>query len=142
MSNRKAKAMWEGTLKEGKGSMNFSDYNGPFTFKSRFEEGAGTNPEELVGAAHAGCYSMFLSALISNEGFTGQEISTTASVKLGSDDSGPMISEIKLECNVKCDGLAEDKFNELARAAKAGCPVSRLYAGGTAEILLDAKLES
>ena len=69
MSTRTANAVWNGTLKEGKGTMNFSDYNGPFTFASRFEDGEGTNPEELVGAAHAGCYSMFLSALLSNNDF-------------------------------------------------------------------------
>jgi len=140
MSTRKAKATWTGTLKEGDGTMNFSNYNGPFTFMSRFEEGKGTNPEELVGAAHAGCYSMFLSALISNEGFSTQKIETTASVTLGKDDKGPAISKIKLNCNVICEGLSKEKFNELAFAAKDGCPVSRLYSDGTAEISLEAEL--
>jgi len=140
MSIRNAKALWNGTLKEGKGTMNFSNYSGPFTFASRFEEGEGTNPEELVGAAQAGCYSMFLSALISGEGLTPQSIETTATVDLGKDDIGPNITNIKLDSTVVCEGLSQDKFDELAAAAKEKCPISRLYAGGTAKIDLDAKL--
>jgi len=140
MSTQKAKAQWNGTLKEGKGVMSFSDYNGPFTFASRFETGDGTNPEELVGAAQAGCYSMFLSALISGEGLTPKSIETNASVVLGRDDIGPNITDIKLDCTVSCEGLSQDKFNELALAAKEKCPISRLYAGGTAKVELDAKL--
>jgi osmotically inducible protein OsmC len=140
MSVKKAKAIWNGTLKEGKGLMTFNNYNGPFTFASRFETGEGTNPEELVGAAHAGCYSMFLSALISGEGLSPKSIETTASVTLGKDDKGPCITNIKLECNVICEGLSKDKFDNLSKAAKEGCPISRLYAGGTADIELVANL--
>ena len=140
MTTRNAKALWNGTLKEGKGVMNFSNYSGPFTFASRFEEGDGTNPEELVAAAQAGCYSMFLSALISGENLTPQSIETTAAVTLGKDDIGPCITNIKLVCNVNCEGLSQEKFDELALAAKEKCPISRLYAGGTAKIDLDAKL--
>jgi osmotically inducible protein OsmC len=140
MTIRNAKALWKGTLKEGKGEMKFSNYSGPYTFASRFENGDGTNPEELVGAAQAGCYSMFLSALISGEGFTTQNIETTAAVTLGRDDTGPNITDIKLVCNVNCEGLSQEKFDELAIAAKEKCPISRLYAGGTANIVLDAKL--
>jgi osmotically inducible protein OsmC len=140
MTVRNAKALWNGTLKDGKGEMNFSNYSGPFTFASRFEEGDGTNPEELVGAAQAGCYSMFLSALISGEGFTPQSIETTAAVTLGRDDTGPNITDISLVCNVSCEGLSQEKFDELALAAKEKCPISRLYAGGTANIVLDATL--
>ena len=142
MTIRNAKAFWNGTLKDGKGQMNFSNYSGPFTFASRFEEGNGTNPEELVGAAQAGCYSMFLSALISGEGFTPQSIETTAAVTLGRDDTGPNITDIKLVSNVSCEGLSQEKFDELAQAAKEKCPISRLYAGGTANIVLDATLDS
>ena len=142
MTIRNAKALWNGTLKDGKGQMNFSNYSGPFTFASRFEEGNGTNPEELVGAAQAGCYSMFLSALISGEGFTPQSIETTAAVTLGRDDTGPNITDIKLVSNVSCEGLSQEKFDELAQAAKEKCPISRLYAGGTANIVLDATLVS
>lgn len=140
MTARKAKALWNGTLKEGKGVMNFSNYSGPFTFASRFEEAKGTNPEELVGAAHAGCYSMFLSALISGEGLNPKSIETEATITLGKDEKGPCITNINLDCNVNCEGLSQEKFDELAIAAKEGCPVSRLYAGGTAKIELDAKL--
>ena len=140
MTARSANAQWNGTLKEGKGAMNFSNYSGPFTFVSRFEEGDGTNPEELIGAAHAGCYSMFLAALISGEGLSPKSVETTATVTLGKDDKGPCITNINLDCNVNCEGLSQEKFDELALAAKAGCPVSRLYSGGTAQIDLDAKL--
>ena len=138
MSIRKATAQWSGTLKEGKGNMNFSNYSGPFTFLSRFEEGDGTNPEELVGAAHAGCYSMFLSALISGENLIPESVETTATVHLGRDDVGPVVSLIELDCSVTCKGLSSEKFEELAAAAKAKCPISRLVS--SAEIKLDAKL--
>lgn len=140
MKNRKATALWHGTLKEGKGTMNFSNYSGPYSFVSRFEEGDGTNPEELVGAAHAGCYSMFLSALLSEEGLDPESIETTATVSLDADESGPCITKIVLDCQVKCAGLGVDKLNELANAAKSNCPVSRLYNGGTASIELNVKL--
>lgn len=140
MSTRNAQAVWNGTLKEGKGEMKFSNYTGPFTFASRFEEGEGTNPEELVGAAIAGCYSMFLSALISGEDLTPQSIETTATVNLEKDDIGPNITNINLICNVDCEGLTQEKFDELTLAAKEKCPISRLYAGGTTKIELDAKL--
>jgi osmotically inducible protein OsmC len=138
MSIRKAKSQWNGTLKDGKGTMNFSNYSGPYTFKSRFEEGTGTNPEELVGAAHSGCYSMFLAALISGEGFTPESVETTAKVHLGKDETGPVITTIELECQVTCEGLSQEKFKELAAAAKVGCPISRLVAA--ADIKLSATL--
>jgi len=140
MAIRKAKSIWEGTLKEGKGSMNFGGYSGPFTFVSRFEEGKGTNPEELVGAAHSGCYSMFLAALISGEGLTPESVETEAVVTLGKDEAGPCITNITLNNVVKCAGLSQEKFSELAQAAKEKCPISRLYAGSTATIELNAKL--
>ena len=140
MAIRKSKSVWKGTLKEGNGTMTFSNYSGPFTFASRFEEGKGTNPEELVGAAHSGCYSMFLAALISGEGFTPESVETTATITLGRDDAGPCITNIKLNSEVKCAALSQEKFSELAQAAKEKCPISRLYAGGTAQIDLEAKL--
>jgi osmotically inducible protein OsmC len=118
--------------------MNFSNYSGPFTFASRFEEGKGTNPEELVGAAHSGCYSMFLAALISGEGFTPESVETAASVHLGRDETGPLITTIELDCKVRCEGLSREKFNELAAAAKEKCPISRLVAA--ADIQLSATL--
>lgn len=140
MKTSQAKAIWNGTLKEGKGNMNFTGYQGAFTFASRFESGEETNPEELVGAAQAGCYSMFLSALISGEGLNPESIETNAFVSLGGDDIGPKIDNIKLSTKVKCEGLSEEKFNELAQAAKEKCPISRLYAGGTATVELEAEL--
>lgn len=138
MSIRTAKSQWNGTLKKGSGTMNFSNYSGPYTFASRFEEGKGTNPEELVGAAHSGCYSMFLAALIAAEDLEAESVSTTAKVHLDSDDIGPVVSTIELHCEVKCSGLSQEKFNELAAAAKEKCPISRLVSA--ANIKLDAKL--
>ncbi|MBA7541442.1 Peroxiredoxin OsmC [subsurface metagenome] len=138
MATRTARAEWYGNLKDGNGIMSFSNYNGAFTFVSRFEEGPGTNPEELVGAAHAGCYSMFLSALISGDNLSPESIQTSATVHLDKDDVGPVISTIELNCEVKCEGLSQERFNELAAAAKEKCPVSRLYPA--ANIMLNAVL--
>lgn len=138
MAVRKARAEWTGTLKNGRGTMNFSNYSGPYTYMSRFEEGEGTNPEELVGAAQAGCFSMFLSALISEENLSPESIRTTATVHLESDDTGPLITLIELDCQVKCDGLSREKFDELAAASKVKCPISRLYKG--TEVRLNARL--
>ena len=138
MSIRTAQSKWNGTLKDGKGTMNFSNYSGPYTFKSRFEEGSGTNPEELVGAAHSGCYSMFLAALIAGEGLSAESVETTAKVHLGKDEIGPVVTTIELDCTVKCEGLSQEKFQELSAAAKSGCPISRLVAA--ADIQLNAVL--
>lgn len=132
-------ATWQGTLKEGAGTMKVGagHYEGPFTFASRFESsGKGTNPEELIGAAHAGCYSMFLSALITNNGLTPTRVHTTATVHLG---AGPAISKIELNCEAQVPGLDAAKFDELAAQAKANCPVSKALAG-VGEIVLNAKL--
>ena len=140
MSVNTAKAKWNGNLKEGKGTMNFTGYEGPFNFASRFEDGSETNPEELVGAAHAGCYSMFLSALISGEDLNPTSINTIATVTLEKDDIGPNITKIELVCDVVCEGLSQEKFTELSLAAKEKCPISRLYEGSTALIKLNATL--
>ncbi len=140
MPTNYAKAKWTGTLKEGEGIMNFTGFEGPFNYKSRFEDGAETNPEELIGAAHAGCYSMFLSALLSKENFTDINIETKATVVLGQDD-GPKVTSITLDCEATVPGLSEEKFQELATAAKEKCPISRLLACGT-EVTLNAKLIS
>ncbi len=137
MTTRTSSAEWKGTLKEGAGTMKLASgaYEGPFTFASRFEAGKGTNPEELIGAAHAGCFSMFLSALLGKDGFTPTRIATTATVHL---TEGPTISLIELNCEAQVPGLEEAVFQEKAAAAKAGCPVSKVLAG--AEIKLTAKL--
>ena len=140
MSTSYAKAKWDGTLKEGSGKMSFTGYEGPYNYKSRFEDGPETNPEELIGAAHSGCYSMFLSALLGKEGFTDINIETKATVVLGQDD-GPKVTSITLDCEANIPGVSEDKFQELAAAAKEKCPISRLLAGGT-DISLNAKLIS
>lgn len=140
MATRKATARWNGTLKEGKGVMKYGAFEGPYTFASRFEEGDGTNPEELVGAAHAGCYSMFLSALLSGEKLNPESIETTATVVLESLDDGPKITSITLDCNAKVAGISNDDFQKHAEAAKTKCPISKLYTG--TEIRLNAKLLS
>lgn len=140
MTVRNAEAHWEGTLREGAGSMKLGSgaYEGPYTFASRFEEGPGTNPEELIGAAHAGCYSMFLSALLSNAGYTPAHIHTTAAVHLGRIDGAPAIIHIELVTEATVPGLDEAEFQEKAAAAKAGCPVSKALA--STEINLTATL--
>ena len=104
--------------------MRFTGYEGAYTFASRFESGMGTNPEELVGAAHAGCFSMYLSLLLTGEGLNPASIDTTAQVTIANDDSGPHITTITLQCNVKCDGLDEAKLKELAATTKEKCPIS------------------
>ena len=141
MTVRSSHAVWQGTLREGNGTMALGSgrYEGPFTFASRFETGDGTNPEELIGAAHAGCYSMFLSALLSNNGYTPTRISTTAAVHLGRDDKGPAITKIELTCEATVPDLTEEAFADFAAQAKAGCPISKALAG-VEEVVLDATL--
>ena len=137
MATRTATARWNGTLKEGNGVMKYGEVEGPFTFASRFEEGKGTNPEELVGAAHSGCFSMFLAAILSADNFKPISVKTTASIHLGEDD-GPNITSIDLNCEAEVSGLDADKFAQYAQTAKEKCPISRLFAG--TEINLSAKL--
>jgi osmotically inducible protein OsmC len=124
-------------LKAGAGSMKLGSgaYEGPFTFASRFESGRGTNPEELIGAAHAGCFSMFLAALLTNAGHTPTRIHTTAKVHLG---EGPTISLIELETEAEVPNLDEAAFLQHAETAKKNCPVSKALAGP--EIKLKARL--
>ncbi|MEX1019089.1 MAG: OsmC family protein [Litorilinea sp.] len=141
MPVRSADATWKGTLKEGSGSLKLGSgrYEGPYTFASRFEEADdGTNPEELIGAAHAGCYSMFLSALLTNNGFTPDTIHTTAKVHLG---AGPTITKIELTTEATVPGVDQAKFDELAAEAKAKCPISKALAS-VEEIVLNATLTS
>jgi osmotically inducible protein OsmC len=133
-----AHAVWEGTLKEGKGTMTLpkGKFEGPYTFASRFEKGEATNPEELIGAAHAGCYSMFLSALLTNNGHKPNKITTKATVHLG---EGPKIETIELHTEADIPGLDDETFQNFAKQAKDGCPVSKALAG-VGEIKLEAKL--
>ena len=137
MTTRTSSAEWKGTLKEGAGTMKLASgaYEGPFTFASRFESGKGTNPEELIGAAHAGCFSMFLAALLTNAGHTPTRIHTTAKVHLG---EGPTISLIELETEAEVPNLDEAAFLQHAETAKKNCPVSKALAGP--EIKLKARL--
>jgi lipoyl-dependent peroxiredoxin len=122
-----ASAVWKGNLVDGSGVMKLPKgaYEGPYTRASRFETGPGTNPEELIGAAHAGCFSMFLSAILSKSGFPPVEIRTTAKVHLG---DGPTITLIELETEGNVPGCDEAVFLEHAEKAKAGCPVSKALA--------------
>lgn len=136
MQVRTSSAEWNGTLKKGSGTMSLASgaYEGPYTFASRFENGPGTNPEELIGAAIAGCYSMFLAALLSNDGFEPTRITTSAAVVLG---DGPAITSITLETEGVVPNLTEQVFLEKAEEAKKNCPVSKALAG--TEVRLVAK---
>jgi osmotically inducible protein OsmC len=140
MPVRKAEAVWEGNLKEGKGKMKLGSgaFEGAYSFASRFEDAMGTNPEELIGAAHAGCFSMALSLFLGNAGYSPERISTVAHVRLDKVGEGFKITKIDLETEAKIPGIDEKKFMEQAEAAKKGCPVSQALAG--TEITLKAKL--
>lgn len=128
MAIRSSFAEWKGTLREGTGTMKVgrTGYEGPFTFASRFESGPGTNPEELLGAAHAGCFSMFLSALLTKAGFKPMRIATTATVHLG---DGPTINLIELDTHAEVPSLTEADLQKYAEEAKKGCPVSKALTG-------------
>src|SRR5947199_9437412 len=140
MATRIGSAVWDGTLKQGKGSMKLGSgaFQGAYTFSSRFEEGTGTNPEELIGAAEAGCYSMALSANLEKAGHPPKRISTVATVKLEMIGGGPKITSIDLKTDAEVPGIDEAKFKEQAEQTKKTCPVSVALAG--TQINLDAKL--
>ena len=138
MADRKATAVWEGDLRSGKGNMRFADYDGQFSFSSRFEEGTGTNPEELLGAAHAGCFSMAFGNELGKAGYTPEKIETTAHVALRQVDGRAKIVKSHLVTKAIVPGITEEHFQEIAEAAKNGCPVSAALAG--IEITLDAEL--
>lgn len=140
MATSNSKAIWSGTIKDGNGKMAFSNNEVHYSFASRFENGAGANPEELVGAAYAGCFSMYLALLLSKEDLRPASIEVKAVVTLENDDIGPSIANIALDCNVDCPGLNDGKLKELAAITKAKCPVSRLFAGGTATVSLTVSL--
>jgi osmotically inducible protein OsmC len=142
MPVRKAEAVWEGSLTKGKGKMKFGGgfFEGPYSFASRFASGAGTNPEELIGAAHAGCFSMAFSLYLEKAGFSPERIHTDAKVHIDKVGEGFKITTVELETQAKVSGIDEKKFQELAEAAKKGCPVSVALAG--TEIRLRATLVS
>ncbi|HET9531161.1 MAG TPA: OsmC family protein [Blastocatellia bacterium] len=139
---RKASAIWQGGLKDGKGTIStdsgvLSDTQ--YSFSTRFENGIGTNPEELIGAAHAGCFSMALSGQLGNAGLVAERISTTATVTMDKTEAGFTVTEVHLEVRAKVPGASQDAFETAAKNAKEGCPISRLL---NAKISLNATLES
>ena len=139
--DRNASAIWNGDLKSGKGTI--STHSGTlssaqYSFKSRFEEGTGTNPEELIAAAHAGCYSMAFSNELATAGHTADSVETTATVTMVPVDGKPTVTKIHLTTVGKVPGIDAETFQTIAKAAKEGCPISRLLKA--AEITLDATL--
>jgi lipoyl-dependent peroxiredoxin len=141
MPARTANAVWEGDLRGGRGRMKFGGgaWEGQYSFSSRFEEGPGTNPEELIAAAHAGCFSMAFANGLAQAGFTPTSVETTAKVYLEKVGQGFKITRINLDTVGRVPGISEQQFQELAESAKKGCPVSQLLTG--AEITLNARLE-
>jgi len=139
---KKASAIWKGGIKDGGGTLSTETgvlNNAPYGFKSRFENGKGTNPEELIGAAHAGCFSMALSLILGEAGLTAEKIETHAAVTLEKVADGFAITASHLDVTVKIPGADNAKFQELANKAKAGCPVSKVL---NAKITMNATLES
>ena len=137
---RTATAIWNGGLKDGKGSISTESgvlENTQYSFSTRFEDGKGTNPEELIAAAHAGCFSMALSAQLGNEGKTPQSIETEAAVTLLKTDAGFTITAVHLKVRAKIPNMTPPEFQKFAEAAKAGCPVSRVL---KAEITMETRL--
>ncbi|HXF11013.1 MAG TPA: OsmC family protein [Desulfuromonadaceae bacterium] len=139
---RKASAVWRGDLKSGKG--NISTESGvlkdtQYSFSTRFESGIGTNPEELIGAAHAGCFAMAFSAELGKDGFKAEFINATATITLDKTDAGWTVTESHLDVTVKVPGADKNQVLQIANAAKAGCPISRLL---NAKVTMDAKVES
>jgi lipoyl-dependent peroxiredoxin len=126
MPTRNASATWNGDLKGGNGTVKLGSgaYEGKYSFSSRFEEGTGTNPEELIAAAHAGCYSMALAAGLGKNGFSPKRVSTTAKVTIDKVGDGFKITKIRLESEAQVPNIDQKKFDEIANATKTGCPVS------------------
>jgi lipoyl-dependent peroxiredoxin len=136
MPTSNAHAKWEGTLQKGKGTMSVGSgaFEGAYSYATRFEDAPGTNPEELIGAAHAGCFSMALSMLLEKAGHPPREIRTKADVKLEQVDDGFAITHIRLQTEADVPGMNADDFQEQAEAAKNGCPVSKALAGVTIDL--------
>ena len=137
---RKASAVWKGSLKEGKGTISSESgvlSNSPYSFSTRFENAKGTNPEELIAAAHAGCFTMALSAQLGTAGITPESLETTASLTLDKLDAGWTITKVHLDVAARIPGVDKGAFDKAAENAKAGCPVSRLL---KAEITMTARL--
>jgi osmotically inducible protein OsmC len=142
MATRDGSAEWRGDLRSGSGTVSVASglfTDGNYSFSSRFEQGAGTNPEELIAAAHAGCYSMALSNMLSEAGNVPDSISTTAKVHLRQVDGAPTIAQIDLLTSGRVPGLSQEEFSDFAAKAKEGCPVSRALAG-VGEMTLKASI--
>jgi osmotically inducible protein OsmC len=141
MPQRKADARWEGSLEEGHGVMRVASgaYEGPYSFQSRFQEGDGTNPEELIAGAHAGCFSMALAADLGQAGYEPETVDTTATVHLEMGDGPPTIARIDLDTRAKVSGVEDDEFQKIAEATKENCPVSRALAA-VATVNVNAEL--
>jgi osmotically inducible protein OsmC len=141
MAARRATARWEGSIREGGGSVRLGSgaFEGPYSFSSRFADGTGTNPEELIGAAHAGCFTMALSLVLSQGGNPPDSIDTEATVHLIKDGEGFTINRVDLVTRARVPGIDQAAFEQAARAAKENCPVSKALAGP--EITLEAKLQ-
>ena len=141
MATRDGTAEWRGDLKNGSGKVSVASglFDGTYSFSTRFEDEPGTNPEELIGAAHAGCFSMALSNILSEAGHTVESVKTTAKVHLRFVEGAPTITEIDLITEGRVPGIDQEEFADYAAQAKAGCPVSRALAG-VGEITLDATL--
>jgi osmotically inducible protein OsmC len=141
MPKRTANARWDGSLTEGNGTMRMGSgaYEGAYSFQSRFEEGDGTNPEELIAAAHAGCFSMALSAELGRAGHDAESVETEATVHLDKADEGFAITRIELRTRARVPGISEEEFQEVAEGAKKGCPVSRALAA-VESVELEAEL--
>jgi len=142
MTVKKASAVWKGGIRDGGGTISTETgvlREAPYGFKSRFEDGPGTNPEELIAAAHAGCFSMALSLMLGEAGLTAEKIETQAAVTLEKSAEGFAITASHLEVNVKIPGADAAKFQEIANKAKAGCPVSKVL---NARVTMNAKLEA
>ena len=141
MSVRNAQSVWNGNLKDGNGVMKLGsgELEVPYSFSTRFEEEPGTNPEELIGAAHSGCFSMFLSAVLTKAGFAPNKIETKAQVTLETVDGAPWITKIHLICRADVPGVDEATFAEQVQVSKTGCPVSKALAS-VKEITVDAQL--
>jgi lipoyl-dependent peroxiredoxin len=142
MATRNGSAEWRGDLRSGSGTVSVASglfTEGNYSFSSRFEEGAGTNPEELIAAAHAGCYSMALSNMLSEAGHVPDSISTTAKVHLRQVDGAPTIAQIDLLTSGRVPGLSQEEFSDVAAKAKEACPVSRALAS-VGEMTLEASL--
>ena len=140
MPARTADAEWKGGLRDGTGSMRFGSgaFEGAYSFASRFEDGTGTNPEELIAAAHAGCFSMAFAGALGRAGHDPERVQTSAAVHLEKTEAGFTITRIELTTEAAVPGIAEDDFQRIGQEAKANCPVSRLLTG--AEISLHATL--